>query len=238
MKALLLAAGKGTRISRYLGGRPKCTVDIGGIPLIRYTIDMLRKKGIEKIAVCTGYEHACIEELLKDDGVEFYCNPFYDVTNSLASAWFAKDFIAGDEDILIMNADVFCEESVYDERLTLDTSPVMLADSTRKEEADYKFYYENNRLLKYGKELTGDDITGEYVGIAKLRHDFLPQFLARLSRMVDGGQYTVWWENVLYALSEEQAIFVHDIAGKFWAEVDYIEDYERILNFRKQASVR
>ena len=233
MKALLLAAGKGTRISRYLGGRPKCTVDIGGIPLIRYTVDMLRKKGIEKIGICTGYEHACIEELLKDDRIDFFCNPFFEVTNSLASAWFAKDFLAGDEDVLIMNADVFCEESVYDELLSLDKSPVMLADSTRKEEADYKFYYENNRLLKYGKELSGDDITGEYVGIAKLRHDFLPQFLAGLSRMVDGGEYTVWWENVLYALSEEQPVFVHDIAGKFWAEVDYIEDYERILNFRK-----
>lgn len=232
MKALLLAAGKGTRISRYLGGKPKCTVDIGGIPLIRYTIDTLRKKGIQEIAICTGYQHTCIEELLKDDGIKFYCNPFYDVTNSLASAWFAKDFLA-DDDVLIMNADVFCEESVYDELLTLEASPVMLADSTRKEEADYKFYYENNRLLKYGKELTGDDITGEYVGIAKLRADFLPQFKAQLERMVEAGTYTVWWENVLYALSEEQPVFVHDIAGKFWAEVDYIEDYERILNFRK-----
>ena len=45
MKALLLAAGKGTRISRYLSGNPKCTVNIGGIKLIEYTIDLLKKKG-------------------------------------------------------------------------------------------------------------------------------------------------------------------------------------------------
>ncbi|EJT6666008.1 phosphocholine cytidylyltransferase family protein, partial [Clostridium perfringens] len=38
MKALILAAGRGTRISRYLSGRPKCTVDIGGISLIENTI--------------------------------------------------------------------------------------------------------------------------------------------------------------------------------------------------------
>ena len=30
MKVLILAAGRGTRISRYLSGKPKCTVDIGG----------------------------------------------------------------------------------------------------------------------------------------------------------------------------------------------------------------
>ena len=43
MRALILAAGRGTRISRYLSGRPKCTVDIGGgITLIENTIRQLR----------------------------------------------------------------------------------------------------------------------------------------------------------------------------------------------------
>ena len=40
MKVLLLAAGRGTRISRYLAGNPKCTVDIGGQKLIQYTIEL------------------------------------------------------------------------------------------------------------------------------------------------------------------------------------------------------
>ena len=47
MKALLLAAGKGTRISRYLGGNPKCTVNIGDEILIHYTVSLLKKKGIK-----------------------------------------------------------------------------------------------------------------------------------------------------------------------------------------------
>ncbi|MBR4966179.1 MAG: phosphocholine cytidylyltransferase family protein, partial [Lachnospiraceae bacterium] len=183
MKALLLAAGRGTRISRYLQGNPKCTVDIAGTPLLIYTINMLKKKGITDIAIVTGYRHEVIEELVAGENVKIYYNPFYDVTNSTASAWFAKDFLKND-DVMIMNADVFCEEVIYDKLLTLKESPVMLADSTRKEDADYKFYYENNRLIKYGKELTGDDITGEYVGIAKFDKSFVPIFLNKMEEMI------------------------------------------------------
>ena len=54
MKVLLLAAGRGTRISRYLAGNPKCTVDIGGQKLIQYTIELFPKKGINHIAMEQG----------------------------------------------------------------------------------------------------------------------------------------------------------------------------------------
>ena len=233
MKALLLAAGKGTRISRYLQGNPKCTVDVAGAPLIIYTIRMLKKKGITDIAIVTGYRHEVIEKLVASENVKIYYNPFYDVTNSIASAWFAKEFLQ-DDDIMIMNADVFCEEAVYDELLALKESPVMLADSSRKEEADYKFYYEDNRLLKYGKELTGTDITGEYVGIAKMNKDFVSVFTKKLEEMIEAQEHSVWWENVLYSMIGMRDILVHDIAGNFWAEVDYIEDYQRISEFVKK----
>ena len=41
------------------------------------------------------------------------------------------------------------------------------------------------------------------------------------------------WENILYELIGKQDINVKNIENRFWAEVDYIEDYERILKFRK-----
>ena len=90
MRALLLAAGKGTRISRYLSGNPKCTVDIGGEPLICYTLNLLKKKGITEVAMVLGYKAEVIRETVKDFEVSFYYNPFYDVTNSIASAWCPK----------------------------------------------------------------------------------------------------------------------------------------------------
>ncbi len=236
MKVLLLAAGKGTRISRYLSGNPKCTVDIGGGKrLIQYTVEMLRKKGIKDIGIVLGYRADIIKDVLKSYSVQYFMNPFYDVTNSIASAWFARGFLSEYDDTMIMNADVYLEEELFDAILQIKKSPVMIADGSRKEEADYKFYYQNGVLLKYGKELTGDDISGEYVGIGKFSHSFMPVFVEHIDEKISRQEHSVWWENVVYDLVGKQDIYVEDTHGMFWAEVDYIEDYERILQHRKEA---
>lgn len=232
MKVLILVAGRGTRISRYLSGNPKCTVEIGEQKLIQYTIDLLNKKGITDIALVLGYRGSVIKEVLKNYNVKYFENPFYDVTNSIASAWFAKDFLKEYDDTLIMNGDVFMEESLLDEILAEKRSPVMIADGTRKEEGDYKFGYANGLLIKYGKELTGEDVTGEYVGIGKFDKEFMPAFLEKMEEMIFSQNHSVWWENIVYDMVGTQDVYVKEIDGKFWAEVDYIEDYERILKFR------
>ena len=231
MKVFILAAGRGTRISRFLSGKPKCTVDIGGIPLIRYTVELLKSRGMKDIAISLGYRADVIKEVLKGCGVTYYINPFYDVTNSIASAWFAKDFLTGD-DILIMNGDVYLEAALLDRILEEQGSPVMYADESRRETADYKFFYEDGILRKYGKELAGDDITGEYIGIGRFSKDFMPDFLRRMEEMIGRQEHQVWWENVVYSMCSERPVYVKDVGGMFWVEVDYIEDYDRILAHR------
>ncbi len=230
MKVLIMAAGVGTRISRYIEGKPKCTVDIGEISLIKYTIKQLEARGITEIGMILGYKSGVIEEILKEHNIKYYYNYFYEVTNSIASAWFAKDFL--NDDMILMNADVFLEEKLIDELFQEQRSPVLFSDSSRKEEADYKFYYEDNQLIKYGKDLSGDDISGEYVGVAKLKKEFVEKYCSRMEEYIKEGKHTMWWEDVLYSFSSERAVYIRDIKGMFWAEVDFIEDYERIREFR------
>lgn len=230
MKALIMAAGKGTRISRYIEGKPKCMVDIGETTLIEYTINELLKRGVTDISLVLGYQWEVLKDLLERYPITYYYNPFYDVTNSIASAWFAKECLT--EDMILMNADVYLEETLLHNLLLDDNSPVLFSDSSRKEEADYKLYYKDNQLIKFGKELQGEEISGEYVGVAKIKKSFLPFFKTRLEKLIQKNQHHMWWEDVLYSYVNEEAIYIRDIKGKFWAEVDFIEDYERILEFR------
>ena len=58
--------------------------------------------------------------------------------------------------------------------------------------------------------------------------------MEQLEGMIATQQHSVWWENVLYAMTDRRDIYVQNIENKFWAEVDYIEDYERILAYRKK----
>ena len=238
MKAVLLAAGKGTRISRMIEPIPKCTLPIKDEPLIRHTVKSLLDKKMS-VVVCVGYKKEKILEALDGLPVDYVYNPFYDVTNSIASLWFARDQLEGD--LFIMNADVFFSPEVLDIVLNFDNDNVLAIDKTRIELGDYFFATSDNGYLrKYGKELPLRDRSGEYVGIAKLLSSFVPEFRARLEKMIDEQQYNKWWENVIYSFTDNNEKLIHtvDINGNFWAEIDYFDDYERILNYLKNQDKR
>ncbi|BDU49687.1 phosphocholine cytidylyltransferase family protein [Haliovirga abyssi] len=232
MKVIIMAAGKGSRISRHIGEKPKCTLEIkDNLPLIENTVKNLNNKGIYDITIILGYNGKEIEKVLKGYKVKFYYNYFYDVTNSIASLWFAKKELETDKDIMFMNGDVFFEEHFLDEIKKEELSPVLYADGSRKEEADYKLFYENGILYKYGKELKLNETTGEYIGVAKILNKDINIIKNKLDNMIKDGKHSLWWENVLYELNSNMKIYVKEIKNIFWAEVDYIEDYMRIKEF-------
>ena len=239
MKIIIMAAGRGTRISRHLQGKPKCTIDINGEPLIHRTLKLLSQMPNTEVSVVTGYNEQTVLDSIKDYKFRNFYNPFFDITNSIVSLWFAKDFIPVDEDLVVMNGDVFFEKTVLDIIYSEQKNPMMLADSSRIIEADYKFNWSKDGVLKkYGKDLSEKDTTGEYVGFAKISKEFLPEFKSRLSKMINSQDHHKWWEDVLYSFtSEGRDIHVKDIKGTFWAEVDYIEDYERIIEATKRQNL-
>lgn len=236
MKVLIMAAGIGSRISRHLNGQPKCCVKIGNTELIRYTVELLNKKGIDDIAIVTGYSENFIVDSLKGLSYKSYKNNFYDVTNSIASTWFAQDFLEDNDDYIIMNGDVFIEEKVVDLLLEEKNSPLFLSDSSRIEDADYKFQWENNKLVKFGKELSVEETTGEYVGIAKINKTDISFMKKRLNELISEQKHNYWWEDIFYRSLEQKDVFIKDINGLFWAEVDYIEDYERIKAYLEKVN--
>ncbi|MDK2900295.1 MAG: L-glutamine-phosphate cytidylyltransferase [Thermosipho sp. (in: thermotogales)] len=227
MKAILLAAGKGTRFSRKISNIPKSLVDIKGKPLILRTIEMLKQNKID-VSVILGYRRELFLEIL--DEVKIYYNPFYSVTNSIASLWFAKDEFSGKEDIIVANADVYWDEQILKTLCNSKEDILMLYDSSRKEEGDYLFYVEDNILKDHGKELLPEKISGEYVGVSIIRKEFQEKFRERLELLISQEKYDLWWENVLYSFIDERNVYVKDIKGLFWGEVDYIEDYYRIVD--------
>ena len=232
MKAIILSAGMGTRISRFIEEKPKSMVDIGGTTLLQYTIDMLRSRDITDITVCVGYKADYIKNVVGEETVRYVYNPFYDVTNGIASMWFARDFLTA-EDTIVMSGDLYVEPAILDELIEVKSSPVLLVDSTRIIDADYRFHFEDGILLRHGKDLSVDDTTGENLGMAKLSADFVPIYRAHMIEMIHRQKHSVWWESVMYDMLPDRKIYVHDIAGKYWAEVDQIEDYRRILKHRR-----
>ncbi len=231
MVAIIMAAGVGSRISRHVD-KPKCLLEIEGESILRRTVKMLLHNHISPVVV-TGYQHRQIARELQDLQATLLHNPFYRVTNSLGSLWFARDYIQDDEDVILLNADVFWEQDILDILLLGKENALLLADSSveRLEQGDYFFGVHDGTIVKYGKDMKRVDRTHEYVGVGIVRAAFVPVFCDMMQYMMDSEQYNCWWEDILYRCSSDHDVYIRDIAGHFLAEVDYIEDYERIMNY-------
>lgn len=229
MKAILLAAGRGTRISRMIENVPKCTLPVMEKPLVRRSVECLQARNIQ-VAVCVGYQYRVVKKALEGLDITYFYNPFFEVTNSIGSLWMAKEFM--NDDCLIMNADVYWSEQILDAVIADHNDVVLTIDKTRKNVGDYFFQTANDCIRKYGKNLPIEQRSGEYVGLAKITNQFLTSFLQRMDDIIEDQGYNKWWEDVLYSFTNERDIRALDVCGEFWAEIDYYDDYERILAFQ------
>jgi len=164
MKAIIMAAGIGSRLLDITNGKPKCLISAGKETLISRMVRLLQQRNVNDITVITGYMSYLIHQDLGKK-VRYLDNPFYLVTNSIASLWLAKELLT--EDILLMNADLFLEGNILDVALSQTKDVVMLSDSTRIETADFRFGVDGDRILKTGNKLSNDETDCEYVGVVR-----------------------------------------------------------------------
>jgi choline kinase len=229
MKAIIMAAGIGSRLENISGNRPKCLIEMDGISLINRSVTLLASRGITDICVITGYKSELIRRELQDR-VSYLHNPYFQVTNSIASLWLAKDMLQ--DDVILMNADLYYEAEVLDTALAQKGNAVMLSDSTRIIDADFRFGVVGDRILKTGNQLTNDETDCEYVGIVRIDKSFIETFRKRLEHMIKSGDFKNWWEGVLYAFIDDGIAITHkDVGGAFWSEVDHLGDYNRLSNW-------
>lgn len=111
MRAIILAAGEGTRLRPYTLDRPKCLVELAGRPLLEYQIEALEAAGISNITIVTGYR----AEQIARYGRPTRHNPAYATTNMVASLMATADLLDGRDDVLIAYSDIVYEPRVVAE---------------------------------------------------------------------------------------------------------------------------
>jgi len=229
MKVIIMAAGIGSRLLKFSNNKPKCLIPAGKETLISRMVRLFHQRNVNDITVITGYKSHLVHKNLGKK-VRYYDNPFYQVSNSIASLWLAREQLS--EDTILMNADLFLEESILDLVLAQTENVVMLSDSTRIETADFRFGVDDCRILKTGNKLTNEETDCEYVGLARIDANFILKVKERLEYLVRKGDFNNWWEGVLYSFIIEGVSILHtDIKGAFWTEIDDGEDYKRLTTW-------
>ena len=229
MKAIILAAGRGSRLGPHTDDKPKSLLELGNKSLIQRSLENLYQSGIEQVVVVVGYRHKMIEEVIHRHFPDHFCKIVMnsDYTrgsgSSLMCAW---QEIAGD--ILILESDLFYDLEVV-KRITDQKVLHALAMGHfchgRKE---VKIYLENGHIAKAAWGDPDDkEAAGDWVGFTRLSSESS----AMLRQMLEQTSYAqgieLNYEDFIFRLLPQfpfQAVYIDDLP---WIEIDNHIDFVR-----------
>lgn len=102
MRAVILAAGRGSRMGQLGDDRPKCLVELEGQPLIERQIAALRRGGVDEIGVVRGYR----AEMIDFPGLSYFTNARWAETNMVMSLAAAATWLRLGP-VIVSYADIF-----------------------------------------------------------------------------------------------------------------------------------
>lgn len=245
MKAIIIAAGKGSRLRSYTEDLPKCMLSIEGKSLLQRQVEALSANGISDISVVKGYK----KEKIKYSNLKYYINDNYEQNNILNSLFYAEQEIDGP--VIICYSDILYEKEVVSRLLktNYDISIVVDIDwrghyEGRKEhpveEAESVILDADNKVVEIGKIFTQKhDVHGEFIGMMKCTKRGSEIF----KRHFDRAKQLFWDKPFQRAPVFEKAyltdmiqdmidmgVHIHaTIIERGWKEIDTAEDYEKAL---------
>ncbi len=221
-RAVILAAGNGTRLGPLTADRPKALLDVGGRTLIDRQLDALHASGVRDVTVVVGHQEARLRRHL-GRSVTYVRNERYRETNSLYSLWLASDQLNGGA--FVLNADVLFTPLLI-ERLRWHPAPdALLYDSTRSlGPEETKVRLAGSYVVDMSKHMRPDVAAGESVGILKFGAEGSSRLVRVLNQLVTAGEEQAWVPRAVAELAHRWPIVAIDTDGLPWTEVDYPED--------------
>ena len=244
MKAVILAAGRGTRLEPLTLDIPKCAVPVGGVPIVDRMIARLGEAGIDDIIVVTGHHREVLERHLaaSDDpraraATLVYNEHFYDWGN-FYSLLVAREAVGGDS-FIKLDADVVLDGGVLPALLAADGPGVLAIDrSNELGEEEMKARLEHGRIVELNKRMAPAVALGESIGIERIDAELAPRVWDYLARLIDLGETDEYYERAYELLMRDGVEFGYaDISACTWTEVDDNNDLAHAEHLASQSLV-
>ncbi|WP_435163223.1 NTP transferase domain-containing protein [Candidatus Pelagibacter bacterium nBUS_25] len=244
-KALIIAAGLGSRLKKHTENLPKCMLDFGGRTLLQRQLEVYKKCGVNDISVIRGYK----KNKINYKGLKYFENTDYQNNNILNSIFYAEEVINGN--IIISYSDILFEPIVVKRTLESNHDISVVVDIDwrgyyvgRKDhpisEAENVIFNSNNEVEKIGKINTGkEEVHGEFIGMIKLTNRGANIFKQHFHRLK-----TIYWNKPFQRAKTFQKAYLTDFIQELvdigikvhcviiesgWKEIDTVEDYKKAL---------
>ena len=228
-KALILAAGLGTRLAPITNDRPKSLIPVNGQPILFKQIDNLKYNGIMDITIVSGYKADVLEKEVHEryPQIKIVESVDYATTNNMYSAYLGIKTMFQDGNIrpfYMMNADVFYDSSVITALEKDNRENLVIVDIGRYIEESMKVIEKDGRLVSISKKISHDDALGCSIDVYKFGADGGTAFYSRCCEYIEGRKELKMWSEVALNDAFTDAVFQACPLNGRWLEIDNHED--------------
>ena len=236
MQAVILAAGRGTRLRPLTDWRPKCLVRVHGKPILRHQLEALSDAGIRDCVIVVGYRAEQVRDTVgtrfRDLAITYVENELFDRTNNIYSLWMARRHLT--EDMLLLEGDVLFEpdllvdllESPHDNVAVVDRFQPPMNGTVIQANGDAA----HAMVLKKDQTRDFDYATAlKTVNIYKLcRRAVRYELMPAVDRYVSQGRTGDFYELAISRAVAEGSMQLHVLltGDRWWTEVDTEEDLQ------------
>ena len=221
MRAILLAAGMGTRLRPLTLNTPKSLIEVNGKPLLEGQIEFLKEKGIDEVIVLTGYLNKKFEYLKEKYGVKLVYNDKYNVYNNVYTMYLVKDYLA---DSYVIDADVYINRNFIENKIDNSTYFTAYKKDVKNE---WKINFNDDRKVE-----SIDIITGEgYIlsGVSYWSLEDGKTIARELEKVIEEGDFKdLYWDDIVKNNLDKVNVYVSIINENDIYEIDNLEELETV----------
>jgi choline kinase len=232
MKAVILAAGVGSRLKPLTDNTPKCLLKAGDKPILELALDNIIANDLNDVIIVTGYRDQQIKAFVSGKypayHVTYIQNEVYDSTNNIYSLWLSRDAVLGNE-LLLLDSDIVFDKEIIAKLLTSGHDNCLALKKHDVSDEEIKVKVDGKgKVLEIGKEVKRMEAIGESIGI----EIFGIQALGKLFNILDRKILIEKNVNQFYEaafqelISKGEEIFTVDTTDYISMEIDTASDLE------------
>jgi choline kinase len=224
MKAVILAAGQGTRIRSIHGERPKCLINVDERTILDHQLDALCSAGINDVAIVVGYEKEQIIAHVKrrnhpNQKIRFIENSAFALTNNTYSLWLSLEWLRGDT-FVCLNADVIFDPEILASAVRSLAPISMIVDPLWRDET-MKVIISHDHVLRMSKQISREEFSGTYIGITVFNRAIQERFFDKMGDLISAGRLKEFFNVAVQELVDEGVqVGFTSTNGLPWAEID------------------
>jgi len=228
MKAIILAAGEGNRI-KGITNKPKCLLEIAGLSLLENALSCLSREGFQEVILVVGYRAELIKEFgnnFEDMKLTYIETTLYRTTNNMFSLYLAREHLY--DGAVILEGDVLFEPLIL-KRLLDSQQDCWAVDNFVNLDGAMLTTDQEGKITKIEiiREISTFPQGHKSVGIIRVSSDMGAKIASWLDEDVRRDDTRIYYDLVLAKRLDKHPIYICDIAGLKWAEIDNEEDYRK-----------